>query len=433
MLSPSDFNNAVPKFTNGNYASNPLNPQYIAEPSSTDYNRGVEPLQTLPAQWWNWFLNKFTGRFNKVNIYVKNIFNELAQILSIFNITPDGTEATPTTSQLKTLFACCYPEYVKTTACLVGTETTVNGHPLTGNVTVTRSDLGLGTSATVNTGTAVGCIPTVGTALGTTNNNILVTDATGKLKPSGITVDTAVACPLGTASAGVATTVARSDHVHPIPTYVNQAGYANSVYMQGTTDSAGFYYEGADSMPSWVWGAESSICTKLYNPSCFHVACADSATCAANAHRADSAVYADSVYMQGTAYKAAFYYTGNSGQPSWIWGAVSETCTTLFNPSNFHVACADSATTATSADSATCASRASWSGITCQNWFYLVGTSSACCVYYDSGYICNKSAHSILLFVPDSHPKLMPAYSSVGVGTITLEETGYIQIQATYE
>ena len=237
MLSPSDFNNAVPQFTNGNYASNPINPQYIAEPDAESYNRGTEPLQTLPAQWWNWFLNKFTARFNKVNIYVKNIFNELAQVLSIFNITPDGTEQTPTTSQLKTVFESCYPQYVKTAACLVGTETTVNGHPLSSNVTVTRSDLGLGTSATVNTGTGVGCIPTVGTALGTTNNNILVTDSTGKLKPSGTTVGTAAGCDatffakktelnalygntvgtaLGTAAVGTCTTFARSDHVHPV-------------------------------------------------------------------------------------------------------------------------------------------------------------------------------------------------------------------------
>ena len=194
MLSPSDFNNAVPQFTNGNYASNPINPQYIAEPDAVSYNRGTEPLQTLPAQWWNWFLNKFTGRFNKVNIYVKNIFNELAQVLSIFEMTPDGTEQTPTTSQLKTVFECCYPQYVKTTANLASASTTVNGHPLSSDVTVTRSDLGLGTSATVNTGTAAGCIPTVGTALGTTNNNILVTDASGNLKPSGITVGTAASC-----------------------------------------------------------------------------------------------------------------------------------------------------------------------------------------------------------------------------------------------
>ena len=74
MLSPSDYNNAVPQFTNGVYASNPINPQYVEEPGAVDYNRGTEPLQTLPAQWWNWFGRGFTSRFNKLNIYVKNLF-----------------------------------------------------------------------------------------------------------------------------------------------------------------------------------------------------------------------------------------------------------------------------------------------------------------------------------------------------------------------
>ena len=112
MLSPSDFNNAVPQFTNGDYASNPINPQYISEPSAVDYNKGAEPLQTLPAQWWNWFLNKFTARFNKVNIYVKNIFNELTQLLSLVSETPSGTEATPTIGQLKDMFENKYPSYL---------------------------------------------------------------------------------------------------------------------------------------------------------------------------------------------------------------------------------------------------------------------------------------------------------------------------------
>lgn len=112
MLSPSDFNNAVPQFTNGDYASNPVNPQYIAEPDAVDYNRGAEPLQTLPAQWWNWFLNKFTGRFNKVNIYVKNIFNELTQLLSLVSVTPSGTEGSPTIGQLKDMFENKYPNYL---------------------------------------------------------------------------------------------------------------------------------------------------------------------------------------------------------------------------------------------------------------------------------------------------------------------------------
>lgn len=112
MLKPSDYNSAVPQFTNGNYASNPITPLYVEEPGATEYNRGAEPLQTLPAQWWNWFLNQFTSRFNKLNIYVKNIFNELAQLLSLVSITPDGTESTPTTGQLKQMFQTEYPKYL---------------------------------------------------------------------------------------------------------------------------------------------------------------------------------------------------------------------------------------------------------------------------------------------------------------------------------
>ena len=154
MLSPSDFNNAVPQFTNGTYASNPINPQYIEEPGATDYNRGVEPLQTLPAQWWNWLCNKFTSRFNKLNIYVKNIFNELAQLLSLMNVTPDGTETTPTIAQLKDAFENVYPGIVSTKLDLPNTYVPqtrkVNGHALSADVTVTKSDVGLGSVA--NTG-----------------------------------------------------------------------------------------------------------------------------------------------------------------------------------------------------------------------------------------------------------------------------------------
>ena len=112
MLSPSDYNSAVPQFTNGDYASNPLNPLYIEEPDATNYNRGVEPLQTLPAQWWNWFGKQFTNRFNKLNVYVKNIFNELAQFMTLVNMTPDGTEGSPTIGQLKTAFQTEYPKYM---------------------------------------------------------------------------------------------------------------------------------------------------------------------------------------------------------------------------------------------------------------------------------------------------------------------------------
>ena len=112
MFSPSDYNDAVPQFSNGNYANEPLNPLYVEEPDDINYKRGAEPLQTLPVQWWNWLWNKTTAKLNNLNIYVKNIFNELAALLSLVNVTPDATEEEVTTEQLKDMFATKYPQYL---------------------------------------------------------------------------------------------------------------------------------------------------------------------------------------------------------------------------------------------------------------------------------------------------------------------------------
>ena len=112
MFSPSDYNDAVPQFSNGNYANEPLNPLYVEEPDDVNYKRGAEPLQTLPVQWWNWLWNKITAKLNNLNIYVKNIFNELAALLSLVNVTPDATEEEVTTEQLKDMFATKYPQYL---------------------------------------------------------------------------------------------------------------------------------------------------------------------------------------------------------------------------------------------------------------------------------------------------------------------------------
>lgn len=140
MFSPSDFNTAVPQFTNGNYASNPLNPLYIEEPSAIDYNRGVEPLQTLPAQWWNWLGNQFTAKLNKINLYVKNIFDELTQLLSLVGMTPDATEGSITTNQLKTAFTGAYPNYISKFMHTLAEAWSYIGTTVVGDVTTTQTN-----------------------------------------------------------------------------------------------------------------------------------------------------------------------------------------------------------------------------------------------------------------------------------------------------
>ena len=66
-----------------------------------------------------------------------------------------------------------------------------------------RNNLGLGSAAVKAAGSAAGNVPEVGTALGTTNNNIVVTDAAGKLKPSGTTIGSAAGKTAGSAAGNV--------------------------------------------------------------------------------------------------------------------------------------------------------------------------------------------------------------------------------------
>jgi hypothetical protein len=72
-------------------------------------------------------------------------------LLSLVNKTPDGTEGTPTIGQLKDMFDTDYPSFVATKlGNPVPSARTVNGHALSSDVTVSKSDVGLGN--VVNTG-----------------------------------------------------------------------------------------------------------------------------------------------------------------------------------------------------------------------------------------------------------------------------------------
>lgn len=80
---------------------------YIEAPNNTQQADGVVPLDRLPAQWWNWFLNQATRRFSEYETYVENIVAELDGVLDILGITPDAGDPS-TVNQLKTMFASHY-------------------------------------------------------------------------------------------------------------------------------------------------------------------------------------------------------------------------------------------------------------------------------------------------------------------------------------
>lgn len=143
MFSPSDFNEDVSVFKDsqgtpfGNYCSAPVEPQYIAEPDHTTYIEGRAPLNTLPAQWWNWLLNQITKKLNGVNKYVGNLFSELSNLLGLMGITPTEP-STPTGNQLSTGFLNNYPNVISKFMHTIASVWTKQNQSTVGTVTTTQ-------------------------------------------------------------------------------------------------------------------------------------------------------------------------------------------------------------------------------------------------------------------------------------------------------
>ena len=73
---------------------------YIEPPTSTQFHSGVEPEMTLPAAWWNYFVNLFTNTNIKTKEDITAILAELNNALTTMGITPDPESS----NQLATLF-----------------------------------------------------------------------------------------------------------------------------------------------------------------------------------------------------------------------------------------------------------------------------------------------------------------------------------------
>lgn len=128
-------------------------------------------------------------------------------------------------------------------------------------------------------------------------------------------------------------------------------GSTPTAMASSVAGTAGFLLQSnSTSAPSWVDPGTLSVASAVTANT------ANSATTAATATLATKA----STLAQGGGSGAAmtFSYSGQSGQPTWLWGTNDGVSMAVWNPSNFSVA------SATTAGSATSASTVPWSGVT---------------------------------------------------------------------
>ena len=62
--------------------------QYLTGPDAAAQAAGTVPLDTLPADWWNWLWQEITKRINEASTAVESIHNEILSVLQAASITP---------------------------------------------------------------------------------------------------------------------------------------------------------------------------------------------------------------------------------------------------------------------------------------------------------------------------------------------------------
>ena len=80
--------------------SNPINTMdvyassssYIEGPSSEQQAAGTVPLDTLPADWWNWLWRSVTERINAASSGMDSVYNEILSVLAAANIQPQNEQ-----------------------------------------------------------------------------------------------------------------------------------------------------------------------------------------------------------------------------------------------------------------------------------------------------------------------------------------------------
>ena len=77
--------------------------QYLKGPDPAAQAAGTVPLDTLPADWWNWLWQEITKRINEASTAVESIHNEILSVLQAASITPSEVSTTDLLNAIKAI------------------------------------------------------------------------------------------------------------------------------------------------------------------------------------------------------------------------------------------------------------------------------------------------------------------------------------------
>ena len=77
--------------------------QYLTGPDAAAQAAGTVPLDTLPADWWNWLWQQVTKRVNEASQAVESIHTEILSVLQAASITPSEVSTSDLLNAIKAI------------------------------------------------------------------------------------------------------------------------------------------------------------------------------------------------------------------------------------------------------------------------------------------------------------------------------------------
>lgn len=147
--------------------------QYVKGPDKAAQAAGTVPLDTLPADWWNWLWKQITTRINEASNGMGSVYNEILSVLEAASITPSETSTTDLVNAIK---AIAHTIGSSTTAGAVKSSATSGYVTIDADGYMTPNGMGVPTSLNTSSKQIVGAINEVLASFNsykTTNDSVI--------------------------------------------------------------------------------------------------------------------------------------------------------------------------------------------------------------------------------------------------------------------